>query len=406
MYLHNELTYSPPQLHTLISISNNSLYEKNTWTDENSPCFDSIGGLSNKGEGDVYNTAVQPGSTCYSLFVQPSSTPFPTESPITEPESIGGNICTREPDYKCYKTGRPACCSDDEYTCPDYMTMCDNYPEDYAGTSYCSYAPEYGCDPATWSNSGWPKCCHEDGGDIMNCPIEQPACNPEDTIDFVARPVIRQKNSKNVAKSNVQATKNKNNAQSTKNTAKSDAQTTKNTAKSNADNTKNAYKNAYVPPQDEFAARGVVGRATSTAARATSDAASTATRATNQAAATANNAAATANNATKKASSTAWRTATGNPPQEETNESNFVAHNVVGRATSTAARATSDAASTAARATNQAAATANNAANNAAATATRATNRATRTAWRTATGNPPQEENDVSKVSYLRASRK
>ena len=93
---------------------------------------------------------------------------------------------------------------------------------------------------------------------------------------------------------------------------------------SNADNTKNAYKNAYVPQQDELAARGVVGRATSTAKRATGDAASTA----------------------------------------------------------------------------------NNAANYAAATATRATNRATRTAWRTATGNPPQEETDVSKVSYLRASRK
>jgi len=312
-----------PQLHTVISISNNSLYEKNTWTDENSPCFDSIGGLSNKGKGDVYNTAVQPGSTCYSLFVQPSSTPFPTESP-TEPESIGGNICTREPDYKCYKTGRPACCSDDEYTCPDYMTMCDNYPEDYVGTSYCTYTPEYGCDPATWSNKmGRPLCCYEDGGDIMNCPIEQPACNPEDTMDFVARP----RYSKNAAKSNAQATKKtyknsaqstkktyKNSAQSTKNTAKSDAQTTKNTAKSNADNTKNAYKNVYAPPQDEFAARGVVGRATSTAASATGDAASTAARATS-------NAASTANSASKKASSTAWRTATGNPPQEETDVS-------------------------------------------------------------------------------------
>ena len=136
-----------------------------------------MGGLSNKGKGDVYNTDVQPGSTCYSLSVQPIG-PQPRR---------GQSICTRAPDYHCYKTGRPACCSDDEYTCPDFMTMCDNHPENTSGTSYCSsWSPDYTCTSPEWSNTwGRPNCCLEDGGDIMNCPIDPPACHPEDedTID-------------------------------------------------------------------------------------------------------------------------------------------------------------------------------------------------------------------------------
>ena len=37
--------------------------------------------------------------------------------------------------------------------------MCDNHGEGMTGTSYCTQAPRYGCDPETWSNTGWPKCC-------------------------------------------------------------------------------------------------------------------------------------------------------------------------------------------------------------------------------------------------------
>ena len=110
------------------------------------------------------------------------TTPLPTKFPYSEPPTDAPplDICTGTNDFECYKTGRPACCSDDEYTCPNFMTMCDNHPEAYTGTSYCTNAPEYGCDPATWSNSGWPKCCDAPGGDVMNCPIEQPTCHPED----------------------------------------------------------------------------------------------------------------------------------------------------------------------------------------------------------------------------------
>ena len=171
----------------IVQRSNNSLYERNTWADDNSPCFDSMN-ISNKGHGDVVHTTdVQQGSTCYSLHVQPSPTPFPTESPPEpQPRPRGSSICTRALDYRCYKTGRPACCSDDEFTCPDFMTMCDNHPENMSGTSYCTWSPDYTCTSPEWSSTwGRPNCCLEDGGDIMNCPIDPPACHPEDedTID-------------------------------------------------------------------------------------------------------------------------------------------------------------------------------------------------------------------------------
>ncbi len=63
------------------------------------------------GEGDIAGTQVQRGSTCYYLQVQPAPAPAP-----------GSSICVRSPDYECYKTGRPACCYDDEYTCPGRCT--------------------------------------------------------------------------------------------------------------------------------------------------------------------------------------------------------------------------------------------------------------------------------------------
>ena len=155
-----------------------SLYEKNTWSGNSSPCFDEMD-TSNKGKGDVFNTKVEVGSTCYSLQTQPSPTEEPSPTPAPQ-EPRGRNICTRSLD-KCYKTGRPACCSSDEYECPNYLTLCDNYGEGMSGTSYCTYGPQYGCNPATWSNMGYPKCCDEPGGDVINCPIEQPPCNAEES---------------------------------------------------------------------------------------------------------------------------------------------------------------------------------------------------------------------------------
>lgn len=141
------------------------LYERNTWSDEDSPCFDSMD-ISNRGQGDVYDTQVEVGSTCYSLYVQPVPAPTPGPPP-------GSSICTRTPDYRCYKTGRPACCSvDDGENCPSEMTICDNHGEDMTGTSYCTSSPDYQC-----YKGGWPDCCVGIGGDVMNCPREQPPCD-------------------------------------------------------------------------------------------------------------------------------------------------------------------------------------------------------------------------------------
>lgn len=129
--------------------------------------------ISNRGQGDVYDTQVEVGSTCYSLYVQPVPAPTPGPPP-------GSSICTRTPDYRCYKTGRPACCSvdgkfqfacswsssvclsliynilssrilpafhtPDGENCPSEMTICDNHGEDMTGTSYCTSSPDYQCE--------------------------------------------------------------------------------------------------------------------------------------------------------------------------------------------------------------------------------------------------------------------
>eukprot|EP00578_Thalassiosira_sp_NH16_P017578 CAMPEP_0181119740 /NCGR_PEP_ID=MMETSP1071-20121207/23762_1 /TAXON_ID=35127 /ORGANISM="Thalassiosira sp., Strain NH16" /LENGTH=252 /DNA_ID=CAMNT_0023204305 /DNA_START=148 /DNA_END=903 /DNA_ORIENTATION=+ len=130
------------------------LYEKNTWSDSDTPCFDSMD-TSKHGRGDVFNTQVQRGSTCYSLDVLPTPSPDPP----------GSSICTYSPDNDCYKSGWPACCSENNgRDCPSFPTMCDNNGRK-RGSSYCTHSPEYGC-----YKSGWPACCHQPGGDIMNCP--------------------------------------------------------------------------------------------------------------------------------------------------------------------------------------------------------------------------------------------
>jgi len=140
------------------------LYEKGTWSGNSSPCFDSMD-TSNQGHGVVSGTKANPGSTCYRVTdVEPAPTPAP------QPRKK--DICTGQKDYDCYKTGRPACCSSDEYECPDFMTMCDNHPERMSSPSYCVWSPDYKC-----YHMGWPSCCSAPGGDIMNCPRdEHPPC--------------------------------------------------------------------------------------------------------------------------------------------------------------------------------------------------------------------------------------
>ena len=110
------------------------------------------------------STVTSADRTCYSLHTQPAAgTGIPTAFPIPRP---GSNICTRSPDYECYKTGRPACC-DSGFSCPSFMTMCDNTGAGMTGGNYCTNAPDFGCWP---SSNGHPPCCSERGGATINCP--------------------------------------------------------------------------------------------------------------------------------------------------------------------------------------------------------------------------------------------
>jgi hypothetical protein len=64
------------------------------------------------------------------------------------------------------------------------MTMCDNYPEGYAGWDYCTDAPDKTCYP---HSKGYPACCLKKGGGPMNCPQTAPGCEnayevPEDMV--------------------------------------------------------------------------------------------------------------------------------------------------------------------------------------------------------------------------------
>ena len=142
-----------------------------------SKCFDSMN-TNDYGRGNVYSTTTSPGATCYSLHIQPSNPPAPkprkptrrpTRKPARQPE-----ICTRELDYKCYKSGRPSCCDKNNgRDCPKEMTICDNHPEGKSGWNYCSFSPDYKC----WK-SGWPSCCN---GNSLNCPRKQPGCDNKKT---------------------------------------------------------------------------------------------------------------------------------------------------------------------------------------------------------------------------------
>ena len=125
------------------------------------------------------STVTSTDRTCYSLHTQPAATTgIPTAFPIPRP---GRSICTRSPDFQCYKTGQPACCSTD-YSCPPFMTMCDNTGAGVTGSNYCgSSAPDFGCWPST---GGRPPCCSEPGGGTINCPTfddlyEYQPCEPQ-----------------------------------------------------------------------------------------------------------------------------------------------------------------------------------------------------------------------------------
>jgi hypothetical protein len=121
----------------------------------------------------------RPNGKVPSCEVQPQPQPrSPTRKPTTKPSPPtpdGQSICTRSPDYKCYKTtGRPECCyKNNGKNCPTYMTMCNNYPEGYTGWDYCTRAPDNNCYP--YSN-GRPACCSQKGGGTMNCPKQMPGC--------------------------------------------------------------------------------------------------------------------------------------------------------------------------------------------------------------------------------------
>ena len=143
------------------------LYQRGTLSSQYQRCFHDIN-TSNNGRvsGQVVSTIPQPGETCYSLHTQPSS---------SSRKPAGTSICTYTPDYGCYETGRPTCCSEDDgENCPDFLTMCDNHAKGVTGFDYCTNSPDFSCYDA---NDGRPSCCSEPGGSMMNCPKTRPSCD-------------------------------------------------------------------------------------------------------------------------------------------------------------------------------------------------------------------------------------
>eukprot|EP00985_Skeletonema_marinoi_P007650 scaffold3388_cov114-Skeletonema_marinoi.AAC.3 len=128
-----------------------------------------------------------PGPSPRSLTRKP--TRKPTKKPSPPSPTPGSNICTRSPDYSCYKTGQPECCSyNGGRNCPSYDTLCNNYPEGYTGWDYCAYQPNYNCYP----NGGRPSCCFMSGGGTMNCPISQPPCESRRRLRETAMKATRE----------------------------------------------------------------------------------------------------------------------------------------------------------------------------------------------------------------------
>mmetsp|Transcript_46 Transcript_46/g.58 ORF Transcript_46/g.58 Transcript_46/m.58 type:complete len:304 (-) Transcript_46:56-967(-) len=158
------------------------LYEKDTLSSKYDKCFDSMD-RSNKGSGDVTRATTKQGTTCYALHIQPSDPQprTPTRKPTKKPSSTprGQSICVRSPDYDCYKSGRPQCCSKNNgKDCPKEMTMCDNHPEGGGGWNYCTQSPDFDC-----YKDGRPSCCAKNS---LNCPQKQPSCDKKKSSEELA----------------------------------------------------------------------------------------------------------------------------------------------------------------------------------------------------------------------------
>ena len=114
---------------------------------------------------------------------------------VTEPPLVGTSYCTYAPDYSCYATGWPSCCSVDFTTCPEERPPCETDEVDQpdngeidnvnvtepplVGTSYCTYAPDYSC-----YATGWPSCC----SDATTCPKERPPCETNGGLGTGVKP--------------------------------------------------------------------------------------------------------------------------------------------------------------------------------------------------------------------------
>mmetsp|Transcript_25400 Transcript_25400/g.36251 ORF Transcript_25400/g.36251 Transcript_25400/m.36251 type:complete len:283 (+) Transcript_25400:189-1037(+) len=152
------------------------LYEAGTLGNQYNQCFDDMN-TSYQGTGQISDTRPQQGETCYSLQIQSTNPPPPPAPPV------GTGICTYAPNYDCYKTGHPECCSEDNgANCPNYLTICDNHAEGESGFDYCTDAPDYQCYK---TSDGQPSCCSEHGGSLMNCPQTQPPCDEPSQSQFM-----------------------------------------------------------------------------------------------------------------------------------------------------------------------------------------------------------------------------
>ena len=166
------------------------LYNQGTLSDQDTQCFDS---MNIQGQGYTtsgVSTVTKMDRTCYNLHTQPidGGTNFPVASPIPMPtpptwSPTAVDICDRPADYECYKSksGLPECCNSDyDYTCPPFVTMCDNVASGMTGNSICTGGMNYNC----WPSTGRPPCCSVPGGAYVNCPKpddkdEYQPCEPQ-----------------------------------------------------------------------------------------------------------------------------------------------------------------------------------------------------------------------------------
>jgi len=123
--------------------------------------------------GELY-CSYEPDFGCYRFGRPECCLKSSIECQKTQPECeigwliVGDSYCTYAPDFGCYKNGRPQCCLDDSIVCPEERPECEiGFPN--VGDSICTYAPNYGC-----YKHGWPECCDEESSN--ECPKVQPQC--------------------------------------------------------------------------------------------------------------------------------------------------------------------------------------------------------------------------------------